>query len=192
MPLAMRVAIVLWAVFLTTWVAAGGWAARTKATPGQRRESLYLVLTLVGWALMFAGPSLRLLPALWRNPPAVEWTLVGVIVCGFSFCWWARLHLGKLWSGGVTHKEGHRVVDTGPYRLVRHPIYTGIILSSAAYTVMTASALALAGFVVATTGFWVKARLEERFLSEELGPEAYAAYKARTPMLIPFLPTGAK
>ena len=192
MPIAMRTAIVLWAVFLTSWMAASGWSARTKARPGQQRQRLYLVLNFVGWAMMFAAPSVRSMPALWRSRPLVEWALVAVVAGGFAFCWWARLHLGKLWSGSVTRKEGHRVVDTGPYRLVRHPIYTGLILASAAFAALSATVLAFAGLVISIIGFWIKARLEEGFLGEELGAEAYAAYKARTPMLVPFFTSGAK
>jgi protein-S-isoprenylcysteine O-methyltransferase Ste14 len=96
--------------------------------------------------------------------------------------------LGRLWSGFVSRKEGHRVVDTGPYRLVRHPIYTGIDAASFAVLVVKASPLALAGFVLVVWGYWLKARIEERFLREELGSEAYDAYARRVPMLVPFSP----
>jgi protein-S-isoprenylcysteine O-methyltransferase Ste14 len=192
MSIALRAAIGLWVLFLTTWIFAGGWAARTEARPGRERERLYLLMNMAGWAMMFIPPGRPFAPPLWINPPAVEWTLVALIAAGFAFCWWARLHLGKLWSGSVTRKEGHRVVDTGPYRLVRHPIYTGIILAGAGLAGLGATALGIAGFFLSSAGFWIKARLEERFLSEELGADAYAAYKARTPMLIPFLPVRAK
>ena len=52
---------------------------------------------------------------------------------GFLFAWWARLHLGRLWSGTVTRKADHRIVDTGPYAIVRHPIYTGLLASRAGF-----------------------------------------------------------
>lgn len=54
---------------------------------------------------------------------------IAVMIAGFAFCWWARIHLGRLWSMRVTKKEGHHVVDTGPYGVVRHPIYTGILVA---------------------------------------------------------------
>ncbi len=104
------------------------------------------------------------------------------------FCWWARIHLGALWSGRITRKEGHRVVDTGPYRLVRHPIYTGIDTAALALLVVKATPIALAGFVLIVWGYWIKARIEERFLREQLGAADYDAYRARTPMLVPFSP----
>ncbi len=104
---------------------------------------------------------------------------------GYLFCWWARVHLGRLWSGTVTLKPDHRVVDTGPYRLVRHPIYTGLILSALATAAEKGTVLGFAGVALIVVGFWLKARLEEGFLRKELGPKAYDSYAARTPMLIP-------
>ena len=106
---------------------------------------------------------------------------------GIFFAWWARIHLGRLWSGSITRKEGHHVVDTGPYRLVRHPIYTGLIGATIATATAAATVTAVVGAVLITFGMWLKARTEERFLTEELGPEAYAAYQRRVPMLVPFV-----
>ncbi len=95
------------------------------------------------------------------------------------------MHLGRLWSGSVTLKPDHRVVDTGPYRLVRHPIYTGLILSALATAAEKGTVLGLAGFASIVLGFWIKAKFEEGFLRQELGREAYDSYAARTPMLVP-------
>jgi protein-S-isoprenylcysteine O-methyltransferase Ste14 len=88
----------------------------------------------------------------------------------------------------VTRKADHRIVETGPYGLVRHPIYTGILLSFYASLLLRPGWLGLAAAVVMTFSFVVKLRLEERFLSAELGVEAYAAYRKRVPMLVPFSP----
>jgi protein-S-isoprenylcysteine O-methyltransferase Ste14 len=84
-------------------------------------------------------------------------------------------------------KAGHRVVDTGPYCLVRHPIYSGLILAALATALMFGEAAAVAGFAAMVLGCWIKARLEERFLRQELGLEAYDAYAARVGMLFPRL-----
>jgi len=86
----------------------------------------------------------------------------------------------------VTTKADHHIVDTGPYRLVRHPIYTGAIFAALATAFIKASPAAFLGFALIALGFWMTARVEERFLRQELGPEAYDAYSRRTPMLIPF------
>jgi protein-S-isoprenylcysteine O-methyltransferase Ste14 len=87
----------------------------------------------------------------------------------------------------VTRKEGHRVVDTGPYAIVRHPIYTGVITAALATMVLRGTQLAIAGAALLAIGYVLKGRLEERFLRAELGAEAYDAYARKTAMLIPFL-----
>jgi protein-S-isoprenylcysteine O-methyltransferase Ste14 len=113
-----------------------------------------------------------------------------VLLCliGFGFAWWARLHLGQLWSAFVTRKSDHHIIDTGPYRIVRHPIYTGIILAAMALAVVKGTVLAIAGALLVMLGFWVKARLEEGFLRQQLGAEAYDSYRRRVPMLVPLGP----
>ena len=111
--------------------------------------------------------------------------MFALVVAGLAFAWWARLHLGSLWSSSVTKKADHRIVDTGPYRLVRHPIYTGFLLSIAATAGQLGTAYAVAGVLFFVAGFWIKARLEERFLRVELGEGDYDAYRRRVPMLLP-------
>jgi protein-S-isoprenylcysteine O-methyltransferase Ste14 len=91
----------------------------------------------------------------------------------------------------VTRKADHRIVDTGPYGIVRHPIYTGIILSVFATAAFKGTGVAFLGAAIMTVGFWIKARLEERFLRQELGAETYDSYRRRVPMLVPFGPTAA-
>src|SRR5262249_43552890 len=115
------------------------------------------------------------------------WMLVAIALAGFLFTWWARIVLGKLWSGDVTRKEAHRIVDRGPYALVRHPIYTGIILASFATAAMRGTVSSFAGAARMTVSWYIKARLEESFLREQLGSEDYDAYARRVPMLVPFV-----
>jgi protein-S-isoprenylcysteine O-methyltransferase Ste14 len=197
-----RAVYFIWFVWAFSWMAAAFWANRTVAVAGARAEAPFRVVTSIGSILLFAfatgsrdfGWPLWRVPGwnmlvhpFWHVPGTFGWILAGVSVLGFGFTWWARLHLGRLWSAAVTRKEGHRVVDTGPYRLVRHPIYTGVILAGAVIALLKASALAAIGFMVFTASFVLKGKLEERFLREQLGAEAYDGYSRRTPMLVPFL-----
>jgi protein-S-isoprenylcysteine O-methyltransferase Ste14 len=124
-------------------------------------------------------------------PLPVSWAMVGLTFVGFAFAWWARIHLGRLWSGRITRKEGHHVVDTGPYALVRHPIYTGILLSGIATAVALGAVHAYIGAFLLIVGYWMKARIEENWLREQLGPADYDAYRKRVPMLVPFGPKAA-
>jgi len=177
----------VWITWFVSWWIAAFVRNRTvaRATEG---SIAYRVVSVIGAILIFAPFSRRVVPAwlAWRLSAPVAWALVIVSAIGFLFTWWARVHLGRLWSSGVVRREGHHVVDSGPYRLVRHPIYTGISLAAFASAVIEGSGISLAGAAVLTLGFYSKARVEERFLKAELG-DGYAQYAARTPMLIPFV-----
>lgn len=104
-------------------------------------------------------------------------------------CWTSAhdSHGTRRWSGSVSRKAEHHIVDTGPYRIVRHPIYTGIIVASAATAAQRGTGQAWLGMGLMTLGWYIKARMEERFLRDELGPDAYGAYSRRVPMLVPFI-----
>ena len=183
----------LWGVWCLTWIAAAFWSDRSAKRPPFGSELLYRVVTLAGGVLLFAfvSRSYRGPLSLWSIGRTGDWVLFGLAAVGFLFSWWARLHLGKLWSGWVSKKADHRIVDSGPYGIVRHPIYTGLLLAAIATAVLKGTIYALIGAALIGLGFWIKARLEERFLRQELGAEAYDAYRRRVPMLVPFGPKGA-
>jgi protein-S-isoprenylcysteine O-methyltransferase Ste14 len=113
--------------------------------------------------------------------------LVAIAALGFAFTWWARVVLGRLWSSGVAVKADHDMITAGPYRLVRHPIYSGILLSVLATAAIRGTAAAVLGAALIILGLFVKARAEERFLRRELGDDRYASYARRVPMLVPFV-----
>jgi protein-S-isoprenylcysteine O-methyltransferase Ste14 len=180
--------ICLWAGWLASWMLAGAWSKDTVARPDRGAERLYAILANLGFALLFVSVyHFKPTPRLWTAPPAARWSLAGVAAAGLAFCWWARLHLGPNWSWEVTRKHAHEIVDTGPYRLVRHPIYTGLILSAAATGALFARAPSIVAVALIVAGLAIKARLEERFLSAELGEAAYGGYRRRTGMLLPRL-----
>src|SRR4051794_1227077 len=107
-------------------MAAAVWYRRAASRPAFGSQTFYTILVVIGFSLLMGGGlHHNVLPASPLAPP-LAWLTVGAVAAGYLFCWWARFHLGSLWSGTVTTKEGHHVVDTGPYRLVRHPIYTGL------------------------------------------------------------------
>ena|SRR5579863_7919754 len=187
----------LWDAWAVSWLIAALWRAPATARPPLSTRLWRDGVTLAGaalvvlWGSPFSAPGAsvegRLHAPLWQAPAAVAWGLVGLTAASFAFCWWARLHLGPLWSGVAGRTAGHRIIDTGPYRLVRHPIYTGILTALLAMMLLKGTAAALIGLILAAAGFILKCRLEEGFLRAELGTEAYDAYRRRTPMLVPFL-----
>jgi protein-S-isoprenylcysteine O-methyltransferase Ste14 len=98
---------------------------------------------------------------------------------------WARVHLGRNWSGNVTVKEGHELIHTGPYRYVRHPIYTGILTGAIGTAICSGTLRAALGLTVLAAAFIVKLRAEERFMRETF-PGQYQKYCEEVPALVPF------
>lgn len=180
---AIAAAWVLWAL---SWLAAAAWTRKTEARAGYFEEFPGRLLFVIGGLILFGVLQLPRTPLAWPVSETLGWLMLACVVAGFAFAWWARIHLGALWSGTVTRKQDHRIVDTGPYALVRHPIYTGALISAVATAIYRGRIEAAVGVAVLVVALWLQARLEERFLSRELGAKAYAAYSARVPMLIPF------
>jgi protein-S-isoprenylcysteine O-methyltransferase len=109
-------------------------------------------------------------------------TIVGVVIAI-----WSRVALGVYWSGNVVVKEGHMIVERGPYRLVRHPIYLGVLLMLFGTALLWGVGGGIALFCMAFAGLGAKAFLEERLLGECF-PAEYGAYKARVKhALVPWL-----
>jgi len=179
----------VWIVWWLSWWAAASWSGQTASRPPLRQQILYRVCAIIGVILLFGGYSHEFVVeiVLWRTPLAVGWIMLAVAIVGLAFTWWARLHLGRLWSSSVARKADHHVIDTGPYGIVRHPIYTGITLATIATAVMRGTVAGWAGAAIMTAGWYIKARLEEGFLRQQLGADAYDAYARRVPMLVPFL-----
>jgi protein-S-isoprenylcysteine O-methyltransferase Ste14 len=180
---------VLWCAWLVSWTVAMFWSSRTEKRGGIAAELLFRMLLYVGVILLFAFPrSIHYAQIqLWHLGDTINWMLVALTAAGLLFTWWARIHLGRLWSDWVTMKVGHHVVDTGPYSLVRHPIYSGLILAAFATGIEKGTSFALLGVAIMTLAFCTKARREERFLRAELGENSYDAYARKTAMLVPFV-----
>jgi protein-S-isoprenylcysteine O-methyltransferase Ste14 len=180
----------LWGLWVVSWIVAMVWSNRTEKRDRIGAELFFRVLVGVGWILLFGLPLSRHYYGqfqLWYLGEALNWILIALAAAGFLLTWWARIYLGRLWSGWVTKKAGHHIVDTGPYRFVRHPIYLGLILAVSATAIEKGNTFALLGAAIMILAFYTKARREERFLSAELGEDAYDAYAHKTAMLLPFV-----
>ena len=178
---------ILWVAWMISWAVAAVWASRPQARPPEKEERFYWLLTLAGAVLLGFNFRTGRMDLVWTSPDWIEWTLFAIAALGLAFTWWARIHLGTLWSGRVTRKADHRIVDSGPYGIVRHPIYTGILIAIWASALLRPGVFGIAGAAILTLSFVVKLRLEERFLMQELGADAYEGYRRRVPMLVPFL-----
>jgi protein-S-isoprenylcysteine O-methyltransferase Ste14 len=178
----------IWLAWVASWIIASFWSGRTKSSVATLDSWVYRLPILLG-SILLMPPVERFLGAdqLYRLGNAGIYVVAVVVVLGLSFTWWGRIHLGHFWSNAITHKEDHRIIDTGPYGMVRHPIYTGQIIGLLATGIAIANWAAMLGVILISFGEWQKARMEERFLSVELGAAAYGAYCRRVPMIIPFL-----
>ncbi|HTB68482.1 MAG TPA: isoprenylcysteine carboxylmethyltransferase family protein [Steroidobacteraceae bacterium] len=184
------VMVVIWIAWAVSWMVAAAWSNDTQSQPSSATELRYRILMGIGALVMFVpahGYEGRL--RLWHIGWWGAWTCVALIAAGVAFAWWARLHLGRLWSGRITRKVDHRVVESGPYGIVRHPIYSGLLLSLIATAAAKGTLLGFVGLLFTFVGMWMKARLEERWLAKELGEAAYGDYRRRVPMLLPLGPT---
>jgi protein-S-isoprenylcysteine O-methyltransferase Ste14 len=180
---------VIWAAWVISWAVGSLWAGRTVKRAAAWNMRAYRVPIVAGAILLLPWTATALgEQPLWDVGHGGTYALAAATLAGTLFTWWARLHLGRLWSTVITRKEGHRVIDTGPYALVRHPIYTGLCAGMLATAVAVATVTALLGAALIVFGLCLKARMEERFLMVELGPDAYGPYCRRVPMLVPFLP----
>src|ERR1051326_7645559 len=150
----------IWLAWWASWLAAAAWSDRAVKRPATRYQITYRLMAILGYVLLFGffRHDLRGEMVLWRTPIALAWVLTAVAISGLLFTWWARIHLGRLWSSSVTRKADHHVVDTGPYGIVRHPIYSGITLASFATAAMRGTALAWLGACIMTVRGGIQAR----------------------------------
>lgn len=178
----------LWVAWLAYW-----WMSSRGVKSDQRRESAasrasHMVPLMVAAALLFLRKAPLGFLAARVLPSTLATYIAGAVMLalGLLFSVWARVHLGRNWSATVTVKQDHELVQTGPYRFVRHPIYTGILLALVGTAVARGDVQGLVAVLIACAAFWRKLRLEERWMQETFG-DAYARYRARVAALIPYL-----
>lgn len=178
----------LWLLFGAYWLVSALKRKKTKQRETILQRVGYTLPLALGFYLLYQPQPLyewfriRFLPAGHFG----EWFGVLLTAAGIGIAFWARWHLGTNWSGVVTLKEGHELIRTGPYRSIRHPIYTGILLALLGTAVNFGEVRALLAVVIAWLSFYIKARREESFLSQEFGP-GFAEHKQHTGMFLPRL-----
>jgi protein-S-isoprenylcysteine O-methyltransferase Ste14 len=180
----------MWLAWVAYW-----WILSYRVKATARRESVhsrlsYIVPLALAGVLLFT-PSFPIPVLRARFLPLAEWQVWGgvgavFVVVGLLFTVWARVHLGRNWSGIITLKEDHELITSGPYRIVRHPIYTGLLLAFLGQAIAWGEWRGLVVMPIAVWAFWRKLRLEERWMLEQFG-DKYRAYRQRVAALIPFL-----
>jgi protein-S-isoprenylcysteine O-methyltransferase Ste14 len=190
--LARRVILAMWAAWALYWLisARNVKSARRRESPRSRLAHvvpLSLGGVLIAWHARIPWPWLA--ARLWPRSFTVYCIGVAMLAAGLAFAVWARVHLGRNWSGTVTIKEGHELIRSGPYAWVRHPIYTGLLTAVLGTAVASGSVHAALGFLIIVAALLRKVRIEEAFLGETF-PDEYQRYRAQVPALIPFTKAG--
>ena len=174
----MKTAIfVVWIAFGAYWL-----LASVGAKPGSRPRAPAVVRLLL---LAFILARVLRGNALAVHSLALQVVGTVVFACGIGVAVWARIFLGRNWGMPMTRKDEPELVTSGPYAVVRHPIYTGILLALLGTSLAT-NLYWLVAFVLSAAYFVYSARVEERVLARTF-PAAYPPYRARTKMLIPFV-----
>lgn len=172
---------VVWAAFWLYWLGAA-FSMKRGRVPWARELRIRAVIVVFVVLLIrlgaFRGHGLSTSP--WR-------AALGLLLfaLGLGFAIWARIHIGRNWGTPMTQKNEPELVTSGPYRLVRHPIYSGILVAGVG-TAVALSWMWLTAVVLAGVYFLYSATVEERYMTEQF-PDVYSAYKRSTKMLVPYI-----
>ncbi len=178
---------VCWSLFIVIWITSAFSVKPTK----ERQDwggKLFTFAFLTVMFLLLAGeiPWFGINSRLWPYNEPVLFLAYALTLAGLASLIWARWSLGTNWSATVTFRDGHELIERGPYRFVRHPIYTGMLLMVAGTATALASWSALLSVVICFLGHWWKLKREEALLTKHF-PDTYPRYKLRTKALIPFI-----
>jgi protein-S-isoprenylcysteine O-methyltransferase Ste14 len=177
---ALRTAVsIAWLLFWVYWLISASMAKQGSRTGRVRPPGAIVLVLVVVLPRVFKTSSLTV------HDPALEALGAIVFASGLGLAVWARVHLGRNWGMPMTQKDEPELVTSGPYRYVRHPIYTGILVAVLG-TSLVVDLYWLMALVLLGAYFVYSARVEERLMTDTF-PGAYPNYRAHTKMLIPFL-----
>ncbi len=187
-PLALNIISACWILFAVIWLLAAFATKQSVYRESRLQRMRYVIPILLGGFLLAKGHRLsdplnhRVIP----HVEALAWTGVVLCIVGFAFCIWARFTLGRNWSGVVTLKRGHELISDGPYALVRHPIYTGLLTMFVATVIVLGHVAGIIAMPFVFVSLWIKLRYEEKLMLKQF-PNEYAAYQQRVKRIIPFI-----
>jgi protein-S-isoprenylcysteine O-methyltransferase Ste14 len=177
----------LWITWLASWWIGARGTKKTIAKQPTGSRAAYMLPTCVGAMCFIIGerPGRSLLSVRLLAPAWLTWTGLALLAGGLLYTWWARVHLGRNWSAIVTLKQDHTLIQSGPYAITRHPIYTGILTAFLGTWLTGPTVGAFAGVALFALSFIIKLRQEEQLMIQTFG-DAYREYMKRVPGLVPF------
>jgi protein-S-isoprenylcysteine O-methyltransferase Ste14 len=185
MSVPLLVCFAEWSFFILYWNAAAKNSSPAKVSESRKSRRVHELL--LNAALLLAiipvpGLRQRFLP----DTALMVWAGLAIQTAAVALGIWARRVLGRHWSGEITIKVDHELIRAGPYRLLRHPIYTAWLGMFAGTALVSGQIHALLGFAMAAFAYWRKIRLEEANLKNAFGGE-YDAHRRETWALVPWL-----
>jgi protein-S-isoprenylcysteine O-methyltransferase Ste14 len=175
-----------WAAWVAYWLVMAFATKRTVERGGFVGYRLVAALLIV--AMVAAGHLLHISShtRLWDTSLGLGILTDCIVLAGAAFTVWARNTLGRNWSAEVTFKQDHELIESGPYALARHPIYTGLIVMAFGTAINYGRLIGFGLLLALCGGLWWKARQEEQIMGTHF-PDAYAEYRTRVHAIIPFL-----
>jgi len=190
----MNISATLWAAWFAFWIVSARRRVRDTAEAPARHEPIigrlvYLTMMVIGFGLLFSRipiPYREL--RLWAASRLSLVAGLAIQITGLAFAIWARRELGTNWAARVTIGARQELVVLGPYRIVRHPIYSGLLFAILGTVIISGALSAAIGFVLILLSVLMKLRREESALREHFG-SAYMDYAGHVPALVPGWPT---
>jgi len=178
----------IWILLGIYWGVSALWVKPAARREGLGSRAFHMAVMIAAFALLFSRSTrigilgVRLIP----DYDWIRWVGLGLTAAGCAFAVWARAMLGSNWSGTVTVKQNHESIRSGPYAIVRHPIYSGFLLGLLGTALSVGEARGLIALALAFVGWFVKARVEEQFMVEQFNGD-YVRYIRDVKRLIPFV-----
>jgi len=178
----------MWSAIFIYWLVSAFVVKKTVKRQSGWGRFLYIICVLTAFAFLFGN----YLSIDFLNQPILPqtgvWRIAGVILCamGLTFSLMARIWLGENWSGRITVKENHELIQSGPYAVTRNPIYTGFLLAFIGCSMTLGQAKGYIGIIFLIACILIKTLKEEVFMQETFG-DKFTAYKSKVKRLIPFI-----
>ena len=183
-----QVIVAAWIGVFVIWWIAGRLSKQTIQIRSPGRAHLANWIVGLGWWLLLShGAEQPVLSWRWRpESAALDVAGLAIALSALAFCLWARFYLGRNWSAVITVTKDHELIRTGPYAVVRHPIYSGFMLATLGTAIAFGEVSGLLAVLLVVTAWGYKARLEEATMLEQFGPE-YERYRRDVKGLLPFV-----
>jgi protein-S-isoprenylcysteine O-methyltransferase Ste14 len=177
-----------WFALFLVWLPGYFTSKKTVARPERGKQVAALIFIWAGFALVFNHGNLgRILDMRVTGRTGLPGQIgLALDLAGVLFAIWARLTIGRNWSNVMALKEKHELVQRGPYGVVRHPIYAGMLLAVLGTAMTTGSLASYLGFICMLIGLLIRVQSEDRLMATHF-PEAHSAYRERTRKLVPFI-----